>query len=112
MWLKFVNQGGFPNIVSTALNTADGVTTISFNDHPYRQTNRFFGGFFVKIAQTTPEAALTNPVKFDTQGVSGSAVDVYLPNGTPAKVENLTSAGQSVYLCYYDRDSNRVQIIG
>ena len=111
MWLKFVNQGGFPSIISTAINTSGTVTTFSFNDHPYRQTNRFYGGFFVKIGQDTTGLD-TNTVRFDTVGVGGSAVDVYQSNGTPATVANLTSAGQSIYLCFYDRDNNRVQIIG
>lgn len=111
-WLKFVNQGGIPAIQSIAVTTNGTVTTISFNDHPYRQTNRFYGFFVVKIAQDTSTITATNTVKFDTVGVGGSAVDVYQPNGTIAPIADLTSLGQSVYLCFYDRDNNRVQIIG
>lgn len=111
-WLKFVNQGGFPSIQSTAVTTNGTVTTFSFNDHPYRQTNRFYGGFFVKIAQDTTAVTATNTVKFDTVGIGGSAVDVYQPNGNLATANELTSKGQSVYLCFYDRDANRVQILG
>ena len=111
-WLKFVNQGGIPAIQSVGMNTVGTVTTLSFNDHPYRQTNRFYGFFAIKVAQDTSGETPTNTVKFDTQGVGGSAVDVYQPNGTIATINELTSVGQSVYLCFYDRDSNRVQIIG
>ena len=111
-WLKFVNQGGIPAIQSVAVNTTGTVTTLSFNDHPYRQTNRFYGFFAVKVGQDTSGIAPTNTVKFDTQGVGGSAIDVYQPNGTIATINELTSLGQSVYLCFYDRDSNRVQLIG
>lgn len=111
-WLKFVNQGGIPAIQSISVNTNGTVTTFSFNNHPYRQTNRFYGFFAVKIAQDTSEITGTNTVQFDTQGVGGSTVDVYQPNGQIATVSELTSLGQSVYLCFYDRDNNRVQIIG
>lgn len=75
--LKFVNQGGFPAIQTSNVTTNGTVTTFSFNDHPYRQTNRFFGGFFVKINSNTADITDTNTVKFDTIGVGGSSVDVY-----------------------------------
>ena len=110
-WLKFVNQGGIPAIQSVAINTTGTVTTFSFNNHPYRQTNRFYGFFAVKIAQDTSAITSTNTVQFDTQGGGGSTVDVYQPNGQIANVNELTSLGQSVYLCFYDKDNNRVQII-
>ena len=111
-WLKFVNQGGIPAIQSVAVNTNGTVTTFSFNNHPYRQTNRFYGFFVVKIDQDTSAITGTNTVQFDTQGVGGSTVDVYQANGQIATVNELASLGQSVYLCFYDRDNNRVQIIG
>lgn len=110
-WLKFVNQGGIPAIQSVSVNTNGTVTTFSFNNHPYRQTNRFYGFFAVKISQDTSAITGTNTVQFDTQGVGGSTVDVYQPNGQIATVSELTSLGQSIYLCFYDRDNNRVQII-
>ena len=110
--LKFVNQGGIPAIQSVAVNTTNTVTTISFNAHPYRQTNHFYGVFAIKINQDTSSITSTNLVKFDTQGVVGSEIDVYQPNGQLATINELTSVGQSIYLCFYDRDSNRVQILG
>lgn len=110
-WLKFVNQGGIPAIQTVAVNTVGTVTTLSFNSHPYRQTNRFYGFFVIRIDQNTSGITSTNTVQFDTQGVGGSAVDVYQANGQIATVNELTSLGQSVYLCFYDRDNNRVQII-
>ena len=110
-WLKFVNQGGIPAIQTVAVNTVGTVTTLSFNSHPYRQTNRFYGFFVIRIDQDTSGITSTNTVQFDTQGVSGSAIDVYQANGQIATINELTSLGQSVYLCFYDRDNNRVQII-
>ena len=109
--LKFVNQGGIPAIQTVAINTVGTVTTLSFNSHPYRQTNRFYGFFVIRIDQDTSGITSTNTVQFDTQGVGGSAIDVYQANGQIATINELTSLGQSVYLCFYDRDNNRVQII-
>ena len=110
-WLKFVNQGGIPAIQTVAVNTVGTVTTLSFNSHPYRQTNRFYGFFVIRIDQDTSGITSTNTVQFDTQGVGGSAIDVYQANGQIATINELTSLGQSVYLCFYDSDNNRVQII-
>ena len=108
--LKFVNQGGFPTIQSVSTTTSGTVTTFSFNEYPYRQTHRFSGGFWVKIPTAVAETD-TNTVQFDTLGISGSAVPVYLPNGAQATVANFTSTSQQIRLCFYDRDSNRVQLI-
>lgn len=108
--LKFVNQGGFPAISVVNTSTTGTVTTFSFNDHPYRQTNRFYGGFWAKFPNPVTETA-TNTVQFDTIGVGGSTVDVYSTNGAPITVADLTSTAQAVHLFFYDRDSNRVQLI-
>lgn len=110
-WLKFVNQGGIPAIQSIAVNsdTTTSTTTFSFNDHPYRQTNRFYGFFAVKFPN--PITGSGNTVKFDTQGVGGSSVDVYYTNGDKLTMNNLASTAQTIHLFFYDRDSNRVQMV-
>lgn len=110
-WLKFVNQGGFPAIKAIEVTTNTATTTFSFNDHPYRQTNRFYGGFFVNIPMDTSNITTTNAVKFDTKGIGGSSVDVYLPNGQIATVADIASSGPAILLCFYDRDNNRVQLM-
>lgn len=109
-WLRFVNQGGFPAIQSVAETTSGTNTTFSFNAHPYRQTNKFYGGFFVKIPQVV-ETTGTNLVYFDTVGVGGSSVPVYLFSGGQATINNFSSSGPQVRLCFYDRDNDRVQIM-
>lgn len=109
-WLRFVNQGDFPAIQSVAETTSGTNTTFSFNSHPYRQTNKFYGGFFVKIPKV--DATETgNAVYFDTVGVGGSAVPVYLYSGGQATIANFSSSGPQVRLCFYDRDNDRVQIM-
>lgn len=114
-WLKFVNQGGIPAIQNVAVtdDATAGTRTFSFNDHPYRQTNHFYGFFAVKFPNAIEATETTGAytVKFDTQGVGGSAVDVYYTNGEKLTVSNLASTTQTVHLFFYDRDSNRVQLI-
>lgn len=109
-WLKFVNRGGIPAIQSVGNSTEGTVTTFSFNEHPYRQTNMFYGFFAVKFPNPITGTG-TNTVKFDTQGVSGSTVDVYNPTGSALQLTDLISSAQTVRLFFYDRDSNRVQLI-
>ena len=109
-WLRFVNQGGFPAIQSVAETTSGTNTTFSFNSHPYRQTSKFYGGFFVKIPKVDATEA-GNAVYFDTVGVGGSEVPVYLYSGGQATIANFSSSGPQVRLCFYDRDNDRVQIM-
>lgn len=107
--LKFSNRLGFPNIEAVSV-TSDGTnTTVAFNAHPFVQTNNFFGGFWIKIAQAVTTS--TEPLQFTTVGVTGSTVPVYLTNGTQATVASIASTGPAIYLAFYDRDNNRVQLI-
>ena len=109
-WLKFVNQGGIPSIIVVDTNTNGTVTTFSFNNHPYRQTNRFYGFFVAKFPNAVTETT-TNTVKFDTMGVGGSTIDVYSTSGDALTIADLTSTDQAIHLFFYDRDANRVQMI-
>lgn len=109
-FLRFSNQGGFPCIEVTNVNTVGTITTFSFNNHPLRQTNRFAGGFWIKFPNAVTETD-TNTVQFETQGVGGSTVPVYSSNGAQLTVADLTSTDQAIHLFFYDRDSNRVQLI-
>lgn len=105
--LRFSNRIGFPNIEATGV-TSDGTnTTVSFNPHTGSQN--FFGGFWVKIPQAVTTS--TEPLYFTTTGVSGSTVPVYLQSGAQATVASIVTTGGSVFLCFYDRDNNRVTLI-
>ncbi len=105
--LKFSNRIGFPNIEAVSV-TSDGTnTTVNFNPHTGGQN--FFGGFWVKIPQTVVTG--TEPLQFSTVGVSNSTVPVYLQTGAQATVANIVTSGGSVFLCFYDRDNNRVTLI-
>lgn len=107
--LRFSNVNGFPNLEAVSV-TSDGTnTTVAFNSYPLSQSNRFFGGFWVKIPQAV--AAGTEPLLFTTVGVNGSTVPVYLSDGTQATVASIATSGGSIFLFFYDRDSGRVQKI-
>ena len=107
--LKFCNQGGFPCLEVVATSESGTVTTYSFNNHPFRQTNRFYGGFFVKFPSAIDTS--TNTVQFNTVGVSGSSLPVYTAAGDELAVTDLVSSGPQIRLFFYDRDSNRIQIL-
>lgn len=105
--LKFSNRIGIPNIEATGV-TSDGTnTTVSFNARTGSQN--FFGGFWVKIPQTV--ATSTQPLFFTTTGVANSTVPVYLQTGAQATAASIVTSGGSVFLCFYDKDNNRVTLI-
>lgn len=105
--LRFSNRIGFPCIESTGVASDGTNTTVSFSSH--QGSPNFFGGFWIKIPQTV--ATSTEPLLFTTVGVSGSTVPVYLSSGVQATVANIATTGGGVFLCFYDRDNNRVTLI-
>lgn len=106
--LKALNTRGIPAIASIDVTSASGTTTVTFNNHPQLGI-RFAGGFWVKIAQTLADGS--DVIQFATSGIANSSIPLYLPNGDQATAEDLVSEGKSVYLCFYDRDSNYLQLI-
>ena len=106
--LRYANSRGLPCIESVGVSTEGTTTTITFNSHPFAN-GRFQGGLWVKIAQTL--ASGTNVVQFNVTGVSNSTIPVYLSTGDQATTQDLSSDGNAVHLCFYDRDNNRLQLI-
>lgn len=107
--LRYSNRGTIPMIeVQSIINTPE-LATFNFNDHPQRRGN-FFGGFWVKMPST---AGLTGTAKveFATLGAFGSNIPVYLYNGNQATALDLSTLG-GILLCFYDRTTNRLQVIG
>lgn len=107
--LRFSNRGTFPMIEVQSVTSSTTLVTFNFNDHPQRRAN-FFGGFWVKMPST---AGLTGTAKveFATLDSLGSNVPVYLYNGNQATALDLSTTG-GVLLCFYDRTTNRLQVIG
>lgn len=105
--LKFCNQGGFPCLEVVGKSTTGTVTTFSFNSHPFRNTNRFYGGFYVKFPLVDEDG--TNTVEFTTVGEAGSTIKVYDKNGSLLPISKIANAGSSIHGFFYDRDTNKVQ---
>lgn len=108
--MKFVNRNGFPCVESKSV-TSDGAgtTTITFNRHNYLITNYFAGGFWIKIAQTLANGS--DDIVFTIDNLPSFTTPLYLSTGVQATAADLESDGNGVHLCFYDRDSNRLQLI-
>lgn len=108
--MKFVNRNGFPCVESRSISSdGSGTTTIAFNRHNYLITNYFAGGFWIKIAQTL--ATGTDVIQFTIDNLPSFTTPLYLSTGDQATAADLVSDGNGVHLCFYDRDSNRLQLI-
>lgn len=109
--LRYSNRLGFGMLevqrIENRTTPADA-TVFIFNEHPQRNIS-FFGGFFVKVPNTTTATA-DNPVQFETDGDSSSNLPLYNYNGDPATTTDLQTTG-GVLLCFYDRVSNKLQLI-
>lgn len=107
-FLKRLNTKGIPAIESIGITSNGSTTTITFKNHPY-VSSYFAGGFWVKISQSLVSGS--NVIQFATNGVSGSEMPLYLSTGDQATAANLVSNGTGIHLCFYDRDTNRLQLI-
>ena len=111
--LRVSNRLGFPMLEVQSVTDATlpaNTTMLNFNDHPQRRIN-FFGGFFVKVPQDLTTATQTNLVQFATLDVPGSNIPLYLFDGTQAQVSDIATTGNGIMLCFYDRVSNRLQLV-
>ena len=108
--LRFSNRLGFPMLEVQSVTEAGTVTTLNFNDHPQR-TAYFYGGFWVKIPVLSAGTTGTNTVEFATLGQSGSNIPLYYYGGDKVPKSGLITTTGGVILCFYDRTSNRLQII-
>jgi len=102
---QYTNINGIPAIQSRGVKvTADAVT---FSFRPDWDRNPFRGLILVNIADEIPEGTTTTlPIIFTMAGNNS--------NVTVAGGDNLTVAdfgGTGVYLVYYDRLSNVLQLI-
>ena len=113
--LRVSNRMGFGMLEVQSIEqapTPGTVTTFNFNDHPQRRMANFFGGFWVKVPQNTTALTATNTIEFATIGDSSSRVPLYKFDGSPATMADFVTTGGGVRLCFYDKVSNRVMIVG
>lgn len=111
--LRVSNRLGFPMLEVQSITEAtlpSTVTTFNFNDHPQRNSN-FYGGFFVKVPQNTTALTATNTIEFATLGINGSNLPLYKFDGAIVQASELSTTGGGILLCFYDKTSNRLQLV-
>lgn len=106
--VRFVNRTGFPCIESASVSSDGTTTTITFNNHNLIQRG-FQGGFWVRFPQTIETG--TDVVQFTITDVSGSTLPLNLSTGEQATTANIATTGGGVFLIFYDRVANRLQLI-
>lgn len=102
---QYVNINGIPTIETRGINVTD--TSVDFKFQPDWDRNPFRGLLLVNISEAIPTGTTTTlPIRFSMSGVTS--------NVTVAGGGNLTVAdlpGTGVYLIYYDRFSDILQMI-
>lgn len=106
--VKYVNRTGFPCIESASVSSDGTTTTVTFDNHRLIQKG-FQGGFWIRIPQTIETG--TDVVQFTITGVSGSTLPLNLSTGVQATVADIATTGGGVFLIFYDRVANRLQLI-
>jgi len=102
-FLRYVNRTGFPCIESNSVTTDGTVTTINFESGRLL-VNNFQGGFWVRIPQEIETG--TNTIQF-----SSPTLPVYLSSGEQATAADFATTGGGVFLVFFDRTANRLQLI-
>lgn len=100
------NRGGIPRLQSTGVTVTTTDVQFSFNANA-TFSNNFSGLVLVRLPQAIPSGTTTTlPIVF-TSAAGSQALT--LSSGTAATVADIPGAG--VYLVYYDRPTNTLQLI-
>lgn len=102
------NRLGIPCIQSKAVSVTSSAVVFTFNAHP--QVNAYFQGIIaVKISNefTAPTTAVK--VQFATEGVANSTRDLVGVGGDSIMSDDWNGTG--IYLCFYDRSSEKLQLL-
>lgn len=103
----FCNKNGIPCIESQSANLTTTSCTYYFKNHPFLNSN-YQGLVAVKIAQSVSAPSTSVPVMFDTVGAA-APIQVKTRGNTAVDTSDINALG--VYLCFYDRSSNTLQLI-
>lgn len=105
-----VNSQGMPTLSGTPV--AEGTTlTITFKPHLVPSED-WSGAFWVSVNGTIT-ASTTQLVVFATEGENRVPTPLYLYSGGQATATNLaTTATGSVFECFYNADTKRLQLVG
>lgn len=103
---NFMNRRGIPAIRSTGVTVGTSNVTFSFSPHSF--SNVWGSGLvLIDLAQAIPSGTTgTLPIVFETNGVE-QAVTTY--GNSTVVVADFTGVG--VYLFFYDKPSNTLQLM-
>ena len=102
---QYVNINGIPTIKSQSVTVTD--TTVDFKFLPDFDRRPFRGWILVYLSEAIPEGTTaTLPIRFSMAGVTSN---VTMAGGANLTVADL--AGTGVYLVYYDRMTDTLQIL-
>lgn len=102
---QYVNINGIPTIETRGINVTD--TSVDFKFYPDWDRNPFRGLLLVNISEAIPTGTTTTlPIRFSMSGVTSN---VTVAGGGNVTVADLPGTG--VYLIYYDRFSDILQMI-
>jgi hypothetical protein len=102
---QYVNQRGIPTIKAQSVVVSD--TSVDFKFNPDWNSRPFRGLLLVYLAEEIPEGTTaTLPIRFS---MAGTTSNVTLPGGANLTAGDVTGTG--VYLFYYDRFSDTLQLL-
>ena len=102
---QYVNLRGIPTIQSRSVVVSD--TSVDFKFNPDWNSRPFRGLLLVNLADEIPEGTTTTlPIRFS---MAGTTSNVMVAGGDNLTVADLPGIG--VYLFYYDRMSDELQLL-
>ena len=102
---QYVNIKGIPTIQARSVVVSE--TSVDFKFNPDWNSRPFRGLLLVYLAEAIPDGTTgTLPVRFS---MAGTTSNVTLPGGPNLTAAELTGTG--VYLFYYDRFSDTLQLL-
>lgn len=105
----YCNRAGIPCIESQSVSLSTTACTFMFKNHPFLNSN-FQGLVAVKINQTFEAPTTAVPIQFSTINNADATNIVKTYNG--ANVTTTTWNGTGIYLMFFDRSTNTLQMIG
>lgn len=104
--MQYVNINGIPTLQSRRITVSD--TSVDFGFNPDWDQNPFRGLLLIYLSEEVPTGATaTLPVRFV---MAGNTSNVTVAGGANLTVADISTPG--VYIVYYDRYANILQLIG
>lgn len=102
-----VNKHGIPTISSTSVKVTDSNVVFQFN--PHKEVGFPFRGLIiVRLDQSIPESTTASlPIMFSASPYR--AVELTEKGGAAVTAADITSTG--IYLCWYESQTNTLQLI-